>query len=88
MIRALRIFRVFGTAPSLRRIINPLVASIIPVTSAFVILFVVIGFGNPSQSSLSSDLGAADVLRNEEQEGIRSSRLEEIVKFSGAQGYF
>ena len=55
--RALRIFRVFGTSPSLRRIINPLVASIIPVTNAFVILFVVIGFGPPSARTARSPRG-------------------------------
>ena len=55
--RALRIFRVFGTSPSLRRIINPLVASIIPVTNAFVILFVVIGFGPPSARRARSHRG-------------------------------
>jgi hypothetical protein len=43
--RAMRIFRVFGTAESLRRIISPLVSSIIPVANAFAILFVVLAFG-------------------------------------------
>jgi hypothetical protein len=43
--RAMRIFRVFGTAESLRRIISPLVSSLIPVANAFAILFVVVAFG-------------------------------------------
>ena len=52
--RAMRIFRVFGTAESLRRIINPLIASVIPVANAFVILFVIMAFGAPYPLLLAS----------------------------------
>jgi hypothetical protein len=55
--RAMRVFRVFGTAQSLRRIVNPLLASIIPVINAFVIVFVVMAFGqNRPPPPLSSAL--------------------------------
>ena len=45
MARAMRILRVFGTAKSLRRIVSPLVASLVPVANAFAILFVIMAFG-------------------------------------------
>ena len=44
IIRAMRVFGLFGRAKSLRRIISPLLTSVVPVLNAFVIMMVLVSF--------------------------------------------
>ena len=54
LLRAVRVLRLFARLPSLRRIVNALTASLVPVSNAFLIMLLVVSIYSENLLSLLS----------------------------------